>query len=342
MERCCGALLIAISVWGVGEAAEVRSLASEGPRTGSPYESLRDPRLGGEKGKLRYRVARSPYECVETPDVVVLKDGTELEAYFLEAYGDWLVFYVKETATSWVKEEIPRAYVEKIDFWQYLPRDPIEPPSIEPARKQPVPKEEVLAGVFEGASGRATRWRISFRSTVDAHRDHSEDATEYGEVEVRSDSSQDLGGIRYAHGTRAEGRYFLYAPGTVNNREWVLVLSEIVHSTIERSPEAGFSTERIPDETFILRFDPGKDSFRLAWSNVGNWSWTSLVGVRFERVAEASPKAPERSPGASERSPKAAPRPDRRPAARSRERDLVARDSGWWGPPSTYWETGRR
>ncbi|MGQ9589697.1 MAG: hypothetical protein ACUVYA_05310 [Planctomycetota bacterium] len=334
MERFCGALLTAVLVWGGAGAAEGRSGTPEELRGERAYDSLRDPRLGGEKGKLRYRVARSPYERVQTPDVVVLKDGTELEAYFLEAYGDWFVFYVKETANSWLKEEIPRAYVEKVDFGQYLPRDPIEPPSIEPARKQPVPKEEVLAGVFEGSSGRATRWRISFRSEIDAHRDHAEDATEYGEVEVRSDSCQELGGTRYAHGTRAEGRYFLYAPGTVNNREWVLVLSDIVHSTIERSPEAGFFTERIADETFILRFDREEDAFRLEWSNLGNWSWVSLVGVRFERAAEASPKTPELPP-------RAAPRPDRRPAARGRERDLVARDSGWWGSPNTYWETGR-
>jgi hypothetical protein len=70
----------------------------------------------------------------------------------------------------------------------------------------------------------------------------------------------------------------------VNNTEWVLVLSEIVHSEADRSPEIVLYTERIPDETLILYFAPDKDSFRLAWSNLGGWSWTPLVRVNFHRV----------------------------------------------------------
>lgn len=319
------------------------------------YDSLQDPRLGGAKGRLRYRVVRAPYELVETPDVVVLRDGTELEAYFLEAYGDWLVFYVKESANSWVKEEIPRSYVERIDFEQYLTRDPIEPPSIERARKQPVAKEEILSGAFEGSRGRFTRWKIVFRSEIDTYSNHTEDATEYGEFEVRSDRCQDIDGTRYAHGTRAFGRYSLYAPGTVNNRDWVLVLSEVVYSRIDRSPEAGFATERLPDESFVVRFGPEKDSFQLDWSTLGHGSWSALVGIPFERSPSAEPSKTAEPRSKDTKIPSPPPAPLRRDSGR----DLVA-DAGepregrapdgrrarspsgdWWGPPRTYWEAKR-
>src|SRR6058998_3747000 len=68
-----------------------------------------DPRLGGETGKSRYRIARGPSEEVQVPDVITLKDGRKLEAYFLNIYGDSFVFYVKETERSWLREVASRS-----------------------------------------------------------------------------------------------------------------------------------------------------------------------------------------------------------------------------------------
>ena len=258
---------------------------------GSDYEQ--DPRTGGTRGRLRYRIARGPDEQVETPDVVSLKDGRTMEAYFLEVYGDWLVFYVKETERSWLKEEVPRSEVKGVEFHQYLDRDPLEPRTIERASKQPVLKDDILSGAFTGKQGRYTDWSITFRSEIEKFRKGAEDATEYGSVEVESRFYQEVDGKVIDHGIRARGSYYLYAPGTVNNKEWVLVLAEMVHSEIDRSPEKGWYTESIPDETFILYFSPQKDSFRLEWSNVGEWSWTPLVGVRLQRSSgDGEPGAP--------------------------------------------------
>src|SRR5512145_2144400 len=88
-------------------------LLVSGVEAGEPG-SLDDPRLGGPRGRLRSRVVRAPGEVVEVPDVLTLKDGTSLEAYWLAAYGDRLVFFVKETEGSWLREEVSRADVAEV------------------------------------------------------------------------------------------------------------------------------------------------------------------------------------------------------------------------------------
>ena len=111
-----------------------------------------DPRLGSETGKLRYRISRGPAEEVEVPDVITLKNGKKLEAYFLNIYGDSFVFYVKETERSWLREVVSRSEIGAVDFHQYLDQDPVAPAKIEPATKQPALKDDFLSGTPGGSS----------------------------------------------------------------------------------------------------------------------------------------------------------------------------------------------
>jgi hypothetical protein len=257
--------------------------AAEEPR------SVDDPRLGGPTGRLRYRIARGPDELVETPDVVTLKDGTQHEAYWLRAFGNRLVFYVKETETSWLREEVSRGDVAEVRFGEYLDRDPLETKPIEPARKQPVPKSDLLNGVFAATLGRNGSIAASFASEIDKAIPYAEDATDHGAFELESRMSQgDFRGA-WSHCVRATGKYFLYAPNTIRNREWVLTLTQVVHSELDRTWDTSVETNFVPDETFILRFAPGKDEFRLEWSNQGNWTWAALTQVTFHRVLGEGP-----------------------------------------------------
>ena len=253
-----------------------------------------DPRLVDPRGQSRYRVVRSANEAVEVPDVVTLKNGVKLEAYFLQVYGSWLVFYVKETDRSWLKEEVPRSEVTGIEFHQYLERDPVEPKVIERAKKQPVRKEDVLSGVFTAKEGSHSTWRLTFLSEIDAVRDFAEDSTDYGTVEFESRSLRKVGRTSEVRG---EASYFLYAPNTVNNKDWVLVLSEIVHTEVERGRTVTLSTSSLPDETFILRFGPDRKTFELEWSNLGNWTWGALVDKRFQKTEEEGDERPFRPTG---------------------------------------------
>jgi hypothetical protein len=270
-------------------------------------DPLRDPRLGGSPGRLRYRVVRSPTEEVPAPDVLTLDDGTRLEAYFLETYGDWFVFYVKEGGTSWLKEELPRKRVTSVNLQSYLPQDPIQPKRIEAAEKQPVPKDDILHGVFTAARGRRQPidFRLSFTSETDKIGEFVEDATDFGVVELESRTRDKSWDSERSHAVRGMGRYHLYAPGSVNNTDWVLVLSQMVQYERDRQGrETVLTTSSILDETFIVRFDPEKESFRLEWSTVGEWTWASLLGMTFTRRDDTELAPPPRT---SPRSPKARP-----------------------------------
>ena len=270
-------------------------------------DPLRDPRLGGSPGRLRYRVVRSPTEEVPTPSVLTLDNGTRLEAYFLETYGDWFVFYVKEGGTSWLKEELPRARVTSVNLDSYLPQDPIQPKRIEAAEKQPVPKDDILHGVFTAARGRRQPidFRLSFTSETDKIGEFVEDATDFGVVEVESRTRDKTWNPERSHAVRGMGRYHLYAPGSVNNSDWVLVLSQVVQYEKDlQGRETVLTTSSILDETFIVRFDPEKESFRLEWSTVGEWTWGSLLGMTFTRRDETEP-APR--PRTDPRAPRSKP-----------------------------------
>jgi hypothetical protein len=117
---------------------------------------------------------------------LTLKGGQRVEAYFLNVYGDRLVYYVKETDRSWLREETLRSEVETIDFQQYLDKDPVAPRKVERARKQPARKLDLLSGVFRGQIGRDTYWTLSFQSELDKYLEFSEDATDYGTIEIET------------------------------------------------------------------------------------------------------------------------------------------------------------
>lgn len=318
-------------------------------QAGGEDPSLRDPRLGGSRGRMRYRIARAPYEHVETPDVITLRGGIRLEAYFLEIYGSWLVFYVKETADSWLKEEVPRSEVASIEFDSYLDRDPVEPREIRRAAKQPVPKQEILSGAFTATQGRYTSWKITFKSEVSKFEDFSEDATEYGSVHIESRFHQTIGGEPRAHDVKVDGKYYLYAPGTVNNKDWVLVLSEMVGRQVDRAPTVTMLAERVPDETLILDFSRGRESFTLQWSNLGAWTWTSIVGLHFRRMPEDGGARRRILGPARDKEPRDPDKPRRSrtdwrdPRA---QRTRVATGHRWrtgsWGKPTTYWNARSR
>lgn len=299
-----------------------------GVTSGSAQSLGDDPRLGGETGKFRYRITRRASEEVEVPDVITLKDGRKLEAYFLNIYRDSFVFYVKETERSWLREVASRSDIAAVDFHQYLEKDPVAPKKIAAAVKQPVPKDDFLSGVFTGAQGRYTRWKATFQSEADKRVDSSEDATDYGTVELESVFHQRVGQSSRSHEVHRRGKYYLYAPGTVNNQEWVLVLSEVLESEADKAGlETSLFTTYIPDETLILYFSPERDSFRLQWSNLGAWTWSSITQVNFQRVSdEGQPPFKATSP----------------PRALPKKTELVGdwRLRRWqvegWGKPQTY------
>ncbi|MBI4607343.1 MAG: hypothetical protein HY721_35705 [Planctomycetes bacterium] len=340
-----------------------------------PYGS--HPRLGGRAGRSRSYISRHPSEAVPIPDVVTLKGGLRHEAYFLSVYGDRLVYYVLETDRSWLREEVAREEVEAIDFEQYLETNPVAPRKIEPARKQPVPKESILSGVFSARQGRSTRWTAVFHSEIDVPLDYSEDSTEYGTFEIESATAEEMderdlpprllprGGTWWgtqdrvaarpprhrarSHTVRSTGKYYLHAPGTVANDEWVLVLSGVIQNETDHGEETMLSTVNIPDEILILYFSPARNSFRLAWSNLGAWTWTSIVGLPFERLEASAPVEPVPVPSRRLRGDRPpAPAGGRGGARADREGAIVASapEKRWgihgWRRPASRWGASSR
>ncbi len=226
---------------------------------------------------FRSRIYRSSGEETPVPDVLVLKNGRKIEAYFLQAYANRLVFYFKENARSFVREEIPRSMVASVLYGQYLDRDPNEPRLIERARKQPVPKKDVLAGRYRGAQDRFTTWRAVFHSETNKPLPYAEDATEYGTFVIESGRALPSG---YANETWSMGRYSLFAPKTVNNEEWVLELTEVTHSERDRTDHVSWFSGAIQDDILIVEFSP-HGGFRLHWSNLSAGAWTTLPQVEF-------------------------------------------------------------
>ena len=49
--------------------------------------------------------------------------------------------------------------------------------------------------------------------------------------------------------------------------------ANVLQTEVDHGRDTSFQTDWIPDETFILYFTPERRAFRLAWSNVGNWTW---------------------------------------------------------------------
>ncbi len=229
---------------------------------------------------FRSRIYRGLDEERPFPDVLVLKNSRKIEAYFLQAYGNRFVFYVKESERSWVREEIPRSAVSSVLYEQYLERDPTEPRLIRVARKQPVRKRNVLAGRFSGVQDRYTTWQFTFHSETNKPLPYSEDATEYGTFVIESRRSMPQS--RYTNSTWSMGNYYLYAPHTVNNDAWALSLTGVAHAEKDRTDHVSWLSRSLPDEIFIVQFSED-DKFRLQWSNLSSGAWTILPQVQFQR-----------------------------------------------------------
>lgn len=240
---------------------------------------------GPSSGK-RYLIARGPNEFVPPPDILILDDGSRIEAHFLAFYGERAVYFVEEGDRFWTRREVPRARVTLVERGQYLERDPLEPLSIRKSTKQPVPKREVLSGVFTGLQGRHTHWRIAFHSELNKLSDSAEDATELGRFHLRS-TFEKTAGERFSHEVLATGNYHLYAPGTVRNEDWLLVLTDIVESDRNHAPEQSYSTRTLPYEALMVSFSPDQETFRLAWSTIGESAWAAITQVEFRRLPSA-------------------------------------------------------
>ncbi len=237
---------------------------------------------------FRSRVYRNPGEETPIPDVLVLKNGLKIEAYFLQAYANRLVFYFKENGRSFVREEIPRSKVASVLYEQYVERDSSEARLIKRSRKQPVRKKNVLAGKYKGVQDRYTMWDVVFHSETNKPLPYAEDATEYGTFVIESHRTMPSG---YANETWNMGRYSLYAPKTVNNEEWVLELTQVTHSERDRTDHVSWFSGSIQDDILIVQFSP-RGGFRLAWSNLSSGAWTILPQVEFQPAGGSG-----RSPG---------------------------------------------
>ena len=238
----------------------------------------------------RSRVVRGWNEEVPRPDVLVLTDGTEIEAYFLQAYRQRVVYYEKESQRSWIRAELPRSRIALVRYGEYLDKDPAGP-VIRVARKQPTAKRNVLAGSFTGHQDDDTVWTMTFHSESHKPAARGEDAVEYGTFVLKSRRVQPDGS--YEGTSWSAGEYALFAPNSVRNNEWVLTVSEVAHNERDRTDHASFFTSSLPDDAFIVRFSPRRDSFRLLWSNLSSGAWTSLPQIEF-RHTETTP--PQRTP----------------------------------------------
>ncbi len=242
------------------------------PRTSagvSPYEI---------PNTYRSRVRRGLYEETPVPDVLVLEDGRRVEAYFLQAYGDRFVYYEKEGDRVWGRAAIPRSHVRTVLRGEYLERDPVAP-AIRIGAKQPVRKSDVLSGSFSGKQDRWTTWRFRFYSESHKPGTYTEDATEFGSFVLESWRERGP----YRGSTWSTGTYFLYAPRTVNNEDWVLVLEEISHVERDRTDHRSWLTGSVPNDTLIVKFSADGDRFGLLWSNLSSGTWSALPQVEFQR-----------------------------------------------------------
>jgi hypothetical protein len=201
----------------------------------------------------------------------------------------------------WRRQVVPPSEVKGVEFGRHLDRDPVGEPVVRRASKQPVVKEDVLAGVFHGQRGRFTHWRLTFQSDVDKMGSYSEDATEFGRFTAESTYSQpisDRNAERMAHTTSATGSYHLYRPNTIRNEDWVLVMTDVIQRETDYGRHRSLEQRTVLNEAFIVTFEDDSDhgrgaaSLRLEWANIGSSLWSALTQVRFRRPRDL-PSPPE-------------------------------------------------
>lgn len=255
-------------------------LPAQASKTEDTYEDGVEPSRIPQS--FRTRIFRRFDEGVSVPDVLILRNGVKIEAYFLEAYDEYFIFFEKESDFTWVRDSINQNAVQTVLREQYLPEDPSRTRKIRRARKQPVLKQSVVAGTYQGWQDRYTRWSVAFQSEVNKPLNFSEDSTEYGRFVLESEHRMSGGG--YSNKTRATGQYYLYAPNTVNNTEWVLSLVEVAYSEADTAgKETRLQTMSLIDDLLIVEFINSQDRFRLHWSNLSSRALAVLPQVEFQR-----------------------------------------------------------
>ncbi len=244
----------------------------------------------------RIRIIRPTRTLTGPPDLLVLKNGQLVEAWGLGVSGDRISFRTRDARGTWFGDSVSKTTVATIhigrsrlehEALEAARTTPVEPPRVEIAEEQPVRKLEVLSGKFLAKQGKFTNWTFSFSSELNKYYTFAEDATEYGQFMLRSyHQKPGLGGRSQENEVIAKGKYFLYAPGSIGNEDWVLNLSNVVYIENDISPRRTFFSDRLPDEVLIVKFSEDGRVMQLRWANHSGWQWTAPVQQTYYRLGE--------------------------------------------------------
>lgn len=230
------------------------------------------------------------------PDLLFFKDGFVAEAWDLKLVGIMLEYNVLRGDGEKVVKRRQKYEVVNIQFGRTL-QDFIDAqeqaktsqtPVVAPAKKQPIRQQELLAGKFLAKQGRYTKWSFTFTSELNKYYPSARNATEYGIFALRSRMEQAVSAKEvHKNDVIAKGKYFLYAPGTFGNTDWVLNLTDVSYTENDISPRQSIYTERLRDEVFILKLSKDYNVFHLEWANQEGWQWTSPTQQTFYRSKQA-------------------------------------------------------
>lgn len=246
------------------------------------------------RGQNKIIVVKTPGKPVDVkPDLLFYKDGRIFEVFDLTIQRQSVRYtYYDENEQPFTRDD-HKHRILAIQFSrtlkdyladQNLPEEPATP-AVAPAEKQPVKKEEVLAGTYFARQGRFTRWTATFTSQLHKYYEHARNATEYGTFVIKSHMLQPVPGEeRHENEVLAKGQYFLYAPGVFGNENWVLNLTRVAYTEHDISPRRSIYTERLRDEIFILNLSRDRNVFSLEWANQEGWQWTSPTQQTFYRA----------------------------------------------------------
>ena len=224
-----------------------------------------------------------------SPDVVSLTDGRLLEVWNLKIFRDRVTYetirHGKSAKISTSKQRVVALHLQTTRE-EYL-RKVGPPEGVAPVTdrdRQPVQHREILAGSFGARQGKFTDWSFSFTSQVNRYFDHVTNATEYGTFVLRNRMSQPTEEGLHENKVTARGKYFLYAPGVFGNKDWILNLTNVSYTELNRRPRKSIYTDRLTDEVFILKLSRDENIFQLQWANQPGWQWTSPTQQTFYRV----------------------------------------------------------
>jgi hypothetical protein len=244
----------------------------------------------------RIKIVRAPSAApAGPPDLLFFPAGRIEEAWDLAISGATVSFRKRGADGGYVDESVPKSELRSIligrTLESYLAEAARtaapEPVEVTEAEKQPAPRAEILAGRFAAMQGRYTRWTFSFMSEINKYYADAENATEYGVFFLRSHQRRPVGetGVQ-ENEVIARGKYFLYAPGTMSNDEWVLNLSSVVYIENDISPRKTFFSDRLPDEVFIVKLSRDGRVMDLKWANHAGWQWSAPVEQTYYRIGD--------------------------------------------------------